>query len=155
MEEECENYEIEDDTHHDFNHLNDEHPLPSYLSPSSVRREVKKDDDCKFCIRNVQESQFKKHLIQRKKCSFLYMKMHNVKSLDFLIIKLFSCEFCCSRTRLNFKLHLKRNRNCLEKYKEKYKIEDVNMIAWGVSVHCQHSVSWSFTFGFKRFDFSF
>ena len=40
MEEECENYEIEDDTHHDFNHLNDEHPLPSYLSPSSVRREV-------------------------------------------------------------------------------------------------------------------
>ena len=105
-----------------------ENHIPNFLSPSSVRREVKKDDDCKFCLQHVKECEFKKHLIRNKRCSFLYMKIHNVKSLELLLIKLFSCEFCCTRTRLDFRLHLRNYQRCLDKYREKYQIEDIDKL---------------------------
>ena len=56
------------------------------------------------------------------------MKLHNLKSLELLLIKLFSCEFCCIRTRLDFRLHLRNYQHCLDKYREKYKIDDIDKL---------------------------
>ena len=59
-----ENSDTGNDADIDDNQMNAdvENQIPYYLSPSSVRREAKKDDDCKFCSQHLQENDFKKTL---------------------------------------------------------------------------------------------
>ena len=85
-----------------------------------AERVAQKIEDCKFCEKYVDERQLKRHLIEHKSCCALYMKLLKVKTIDNLLTKLFSCEFCCIRTRIDFKRHMRTNMNCFDSYKAKY-----------------------------------
>ena len=113
-----------------YRHQNIQSPVKRYMTSSTARRKQMKHTDCKFCDFNIPASSLFDHLRRQrhKKCLFLYLKMHQVNTLEGLIAKLFSCEMCCNQERINFEKHLKKNKRCLEKYKLKFQEEDIRKI---------------------------
>ena len=93
-----------------------------------VQQMTQKVEDCKFCEKHVIEQEFKRHLLKHKNCCALYLKLLKVKTVDKLMTKLFSCEFCCVRTRINFKRHIRSNLNCFNSYKAKYNEDDIEKL---------------------------
>ena len=98
---------------------NNVNPFARYLTSSSAKRKQKKPEDCKFCNENIADGDIHKHLSKEKNCRSLYMQVFKVRTLDNLLIKLFACEMCYERKRIDFRKHLRKNPICFKKYQEK------------------------------------
>ena len=106
----------------------------AFLSPAGLKRKQTKKEDCKFCCEDVRERQLKDHLISNKRCALLYMKINKVTTFDLLLIRLFSCEYCCLTRRIDLKKHLKSHPNCLNHYRGKYQEDEMNNLLKRVNV---------------------
>jgi hypothetical protein len=102
--------------------------ITRYMSSSSAKRRKIKEADCIFCDKFVEAQNFVKHLKKEKLCRTLYLRSHKLKSLDSLLLRLFSCEFCCVKKRIVFRKHLEENKRCMDGYKSKLKENDLEKL---------------------------
>ena len=98
------------------------------LTASSLRRITMKKNHCKFCIGNFFKRRLLRHLKNHNPCLILYQRMLRVKSLENLVVKLFSCQFCCETKKLDLKIHLSSSEDCLKSYQTKYDIVSIHAI---------------------------
>ena len=103
-------------------------PIARYKRSSTARRNLEKTDDCKFCHLNVDGPGLEHHFEISKKCALLYMRFLKVPTLDLVNIRLFSCLCCKEKRRLFLKKHLLRNQECLQYYRIKYGVNDIDEI---------------------------
>ena len=111
-------------------HLRIQSPFKRYMTSSTAKRKQTKQSDCKFCDRNIPAPSLIDHLksARNKKCLFLYSKMYGVTNFKGLVSKLFSCEMCYKQERIDVVKHLKKNRQCLAKFRQKFQVEDIEEI---------------------------
>ena len=99
-----------------------------HLRSSGVKKKKIKERHCYFCILDDNNEAFANHLQRSRSCRALYMRLFKVTSLENLLQSLFSCEVCFLSGTTNFAQHLHSNRGCLEAYRMKYGLHDVQEI---------------------------
>lgn len=87
-----------------------------------------KKNHCKFCIGNFFKRRLLRHIKNHNPCLILYQRMLRVKSLENLVLKLFSCQFCCETKKLDLKIHLSSSEDCLKSYQMEYDIVSIHAI---------------------------
>ena len=104
--------------------------IQRYTSSPSARQKHMKQLDCRFCDANIPPSYLIDHLKKKtnEKCRFLYLKNFRVPCLESLVSKIFSCEMCYEKKRINFQMHLEKKQECLRKYQLKFGLKDIKKI---------------------------
>ena len=117
-------------------------PPPSLPSPPPPRlnqvpdnevrqmQRKRKSFDCEFCNLNLDGPALDEHLKTEhgQVCRESYLKNYKVTNYDELLTRLFSCEICKIKERIDFKKHLRSNALCLNGYKEKFQLQDIDSI---------------------------
>ena len=98
------------------------------LTASSLKRRTREKNHCKFCNGNFFKRRLLRHIKNHNPCLILYQRMLRVKSLENLVVKLFSCQFCCETKKLDLKIHLSSSEDCLKSYQMEYDIVSIHAI---------------------------
>lgn len=98
-----------------------------YLTTASAKRRRKKEGHCQFCEKDLAGSQFLDHLKKEDVCRKYYFKIWKVKTVEDFLLKIYSCEICFHTQHLRFKKHLLENPACLEGYKLKLKMNEIDV----------------------------
>ena len=98
--------------------------LEAYISSSSARRRIVKGEHCNYCHRFVQKADLENHLIQSEPCGNLYFRKFKVRTMDGLMLKLYQCLFCPTKSK-KLLTHLGSSPNCLDKYSRRFNVDSV------------------------------
>lgn len=92
-----------------------------YLSSSSAKRRRIKETICYFCRGEYDCFTFEAHLLSSIDCQTLYMRSMHLRSVDAVLVSLFSCLFCQTTVK-QLSHHLKRNADCREQFQQRFKV---------------------------------
>ena len=109
-----------------------------YFSSPSARRCMVKQSHCFFCDLTMDGDEFWLHLTEREFCRDLYARFLNTRmmglnSVKSIMVRFYGCILCRISSRIGLKVHLSRNWECLQYYKIKFGIEDLNKLCNHVS----------------------
>ena len=92
-----------------------------YLSSSSAKKRRVKETICYFCRGEYDCFTFEAHLLSSVDCQTLYMRSMHLRSVDAVLVSLFSCLFCQTPVA-QLSHHLKRNEDCLKQFLQRFKV---------------------------------
>ena len=97
----------------------------SHLSSSSLKKRTKKTSHCHFCPRQRCRTSLEQHLKESEECFNLYCRLLKVRSMNAVLLKLFSC-LGCDKTG-NFKLtpHLPKSLSCYKIYQSRFEATSI------------------------------
>ena len=112
---------------------------------NTIKRKQKssvKESNCKFCNIETEGENLERHLKNKETCRNLYFRLFRVRSndIDAILVKLYSCISCYTTTKILLKRHLVKNMNCLEGYRRKFKVKDLESISKKVAALKKSSV---------------
>ena len=97
-----------------------------YVSSSSAKRRERKIENCHFCARYFNDCQsLKAHLEISPACYACYCRKYKCKSMNGVLIKLYSCISCSKTDNARLSLHLSRNQACLQHYLVVFEAKDL------------------------------
>ena len=92
-----------------------------YLSSSSAKRKRVKGNICHFCHGEYNCLTLEAHLLSSVDCQTLYMRSMHLRSVDAVLVSLFSCLYCQTPvTQLSH--HLKRNAVCRGQFQQRFEV---------------------------------
>ena len=101
--------------------------VSKYISSSSARRRIIKQNHCKFCQEDLNRETFEAHLRARQNCLTLYLRKLHLTTLEAVILKIFPCFFCDMKFQ-QLRHHLQTQPECLQQFQERFNVTSLSAV---------------------------
>lgn len=95
-----------------------------YVSSSSAKRRVVKNDHCNFCNGFFDRATLEDHLNNNEACRVLYCRRAHLKTVPAVMVHSFDCLFCDGPVN-QLKAHLRSTPRCLHQYFARFEVDSV------------------------------
>ena len=92
-----------------------------YISSSSAKRRMRKQDHCHFCNLSVEKLELEEHLRRSESCKILYFRKLHCKDLNAVLSVLYDCLYC-NMERMRLFYHLETNPDCKRQYQDRFSL---------------------------------
>ena len=95
-----------------------------YVSSSSAKRRVVKNEHCNFCNGFFDRSTLEEHLNNNEACRVLYCRREHLKTVPAVMMRTFDCLYCDGPVR-QLSGHLRSTPQCLHQYLQRFEVNSV------------------------------
>ena len=95
-----------------------------YVSSSSAKRRVVKNEHCNFCNGFFDRTTLEDHLNNNEACRILYCRRDHLKTVPAVMVRSFSCLFCDGPGN-QLKAHLRMTPRCLHQYFARFEVDSI------------------------------
>ena len=95
-----------------------------YLSSSSAKRRVRKDEHCNFCHLHLNKATLEDHLNTTESCKLLYLRRAHLKTVPAVMVHSFGCLYCDNPFN-KLQVHLRSSPDCLRQFCARFSVDTV------------------------------
>ena len=95
-----------------------------YMSSSSAKRRITKDDHCNFCHLHLNKTNLEAHLSSSDSCKILYLRRAHLKTVPAVMVTSFGCLYC-DRPFNKLQVHLRNTPDCRDQYFTRFSVDSV------------------------------
>ena len=95
-----------------------------YMSSSSAKRRVTKNDHCNFCHLHFDKTNLEEHLLSSDSCKMLYLRRAHLKTVPAVMVTSFGCLYCDGPFN-KLQVHLRKTPDCRQQYFARFGVDSV------------------------------
>lgn len=95
-----------------------------YVSSSSAKRRVVKNEHCNFCNGFFDRATLEEHLNNNEACRVLYCRREHLKTVPAVMVRTFDCLYCDGPVN-QLGRHLRSTPLCLRQYLARFEVDTV------------------------------